>query len=90
MAMVRMTLMDCLQMTLIDFYLQRRKGVVVVVVEAVDVDHCIHPTFAEIAAVAVVQTQMKMMRIVVVVMVDLPVEYVVVTQAGRVVSMVAV
>ncbi len=90
MAMVRMTLMDYSQMTLmIDFYYLQRMKVVTAVVEAVDVDHCNHPAFVETAAVAaVVQTQLKMMTIVVVMMVNLPVEYVVVTLAVRVVSMV--
>ncbi len=90
MVTVKMTLMDYFQMTLIDFYLQRKK-VVAVVVAAVDVDHCIRQTFVEIAAAAAAaaQIQLKMMTIVVM-MVDLPAEYAVVTQVERAVLMVAV
>ncbi len=70
---------------MIDFYYLQRMKVVIVVV---DVDHCNHQPFFETAAV--VQIQLKMMTIVVVMVVDLPVEYVVVTLAVRVVSMVEV
>lgn len=81
MAMVRMTLMDYFRMTLIDFYLERMKMVV-----AVDVDHCIHQT---LAGTAYVKTRLKMTEIVVM-MFDLPAEYVVAERAVIMVSIVAV
>ena len=77
MAMVRKMLKDYFQMTLVGFYLQRMR------VAAVDVDQ----TFAETAAA--VKTRRKMIEIAVV-MVDLPVEYVVVKQAVIKVQIVAV
>lgn len=77
MAMVRKMLKDYSQKTLVGFYLQRMRVV------AVGVDQ----TFVETAAA--VKTRLKMIEIAVV-MVDLPVEYVVVEQAVIEVPIVAV